>query len=648
MATIERLHQALINADAAGDVDAAKVFAAEIRRMQADQTKASEPTPAPEKRAKLSKGYLETIGAGLGAGVGNVALGAQNLVGMGLEKLGAEQAGKWLQENAAMGKRNLAQELQPYAEANPITAGGAQLLGEVGATLPTGAALAKGASMIPNLAQAAPTLIQALRTGGFGAGAGNVGTRMAGGALTGGASAALIEPEDVGTGAAIGAALPGALGAVKGLKALAYDPLMNQEAIAGKIYSRMAGTPQMAYEAAQNIRNVQPQTQGLTLTAGQRGGNVGLSALEDAISAQQASGQLAAKTRQQNMVLANVLRKHAGSKDARESMSKAVSQASDLLYEDARKAGFDPRVLTPEAQKNIAEFQKRIPEDVLAEARKLAQINGMPLNNDTSLTGLHWVKQALDDKISKAKAQGNGRQLFAYQKLQNDLLTGLENMQPLYGTARVTHQAGMVPINRMDVAQAMADKLIPATSGDIPERLNYAALAQAMRDPDALARRSTGFEGATFDTIFNPKQAQALRGVTTDASLLAENIKRGVGAAGQSATARRLATGNILSEHLAAEAPITSKLLEVLTRTPGVGMVGKGVGMVTSFATDKIEGQILAKMDDMLANNPEKVANLITKELATMNMPMRQQVLSALPQNVLKALPATIVSAKQD
>jgi len=178
--------------------------------------------------------------------------------------------------------------------------------------------------------------------------------------------------------------------------------------------------------------------------------------------------------------------------------------------------------------------------------------------------------------------------------------------------------------------------------------LNYAALAQAMRDPDALAQLATGFEGAKFDAIFNPKQAKALRGVTTDASLLAENIKRGVGAAGQSATARRLATGNILSEHLASEAPITSKLLEIVTRTPGVGMVGKGVGMVTSLATDKIEGQILAKMDDMLANNPQKVANLITKELGAMNMPMRQQVLSALPQNVLKALPATILSASQD
>jgi len=219
MATIERLHKALINADAAGDVDAARQFAAEIRRMQAEQPKASEPTPAPEKRAKLSKGYLETIGAGLGAGVGNVALGAQNLAGMGLEKLGAQQAGQWLQENAAMGKRNLAQELQPYAEANPITAGGAKLVAEIAGTLPAGGALAKGVSMLPGAASRAAPLIQSLRTGGMSTGqklapiataqgAKQLATKVAGGAATGATTAAILDPEDAVMGAGIGAALP--------------------------------------------------------------------------------------------------------------------------------------------------------------------------------------------------------------------------------------------------------------------------------------------------------------------------------------------------------------------------------------------------------------------------------------------------------
>lgn len=155
---------------------------------------------------KSQPGVLESLGAGLGSGVGNVALGAQNLVGMGLEKLGATSAGQWLQRDAAMGKEKLKSEVAPYKEANPMTAGGGELAAEIAATLPVGGALAKGVSMIPGVAQKAAPLVAALRTGGMTGG--NLATRAAGGAAVGGTSAALINPEDAGLGAGIGAALP--------------------------------------------------------------------------------------------------------------------------------------------------------------------------------------------------------------------------------------------------------------------------------------------------------------------------------------------------------------------------------------------------------------------------------------------------------
>lgn len=165
---------------------------------------------------KEDKGYIESIGAGLGKGVGTVALGAQDLVGMGLEKLGADSAGKWLQQDAAMGRQKLASEVAPYKEANPMTTGGAELAAEIGATLPVGGALAKGvtkaASYAPQIASKVNPLAEALRTGGFSAGgmtgAGGLAVRGAGGAAAGGASAALVDPNDAGLGAAIGGALP--------------------------------------------------------------------------------------------------------------------------------------------------------------------------------------------------------------------------------------------------------------------------------------------------------------------------------------------------------------------------------------------------------------------------------------------------------
>lgn len=202
--------------------------------MQIDPSKVQWDAPAidPSKvqwdNPKSQPGMVASLGAGLGSGVGNVALGAQNLVGMGLEKLGATSAGQWLQRDAATGKERLKSQVAPYKEANPITAGGGELVGEIVGTLPVGGVLAKGVSMIPGATTRAAPLIQSLRTGGMSTGqalapvattqgAKQVGTRVAGGAATGAATAAVLDPEDTALGAGIGAALPVVGRAVQGV-----------------------------------------------------------------------------------------------------------------------------------------------------------------------------------------------------------------------------------------------------------------------------------------------------------------------------------------------------------------------------------------------------------------------------------------------
>jgi uncharacterized protein YoaH (UPF0181 family) len=177
---------------------------------------------------KEQPGMLKSLGAGLGSGVGNVALGAQNLVGMGLEKLGAQSAGQWLQRDAATGKEKLKREVSPFKEANPMTAGGGELVGEIVGSLPVGGALAKGVSMIPGASARVAPLIQSLRSGGMSTGqalapvataqgAKQIGTRIAGGAATGAATAAVLDPQDAALGAGIGAALPVVGRAVQGV-----------------------------------------------------------------------------------------------------------------------------------------------------------------------------------------------------------------------------------------------------------------------------------------------------------------------------------------------------------------------------------------------------------------------------------------------
>lgn len=84
---------------------------------------------------------------------------------------------------------------------------------EVAGTLGVGGVLANGVRAVAGSGKAADIAATALETGGFRTGAkmslpADVATRAGAGAVTGGASAALVDPHDTGTGTAIGAVLP--------------------------------------------------------------------------------------------------------------------------------------------------------------------------------------------------------------------------------------------------------------------------------------------------------------------------------------------------------------------------------------------------------------------------------------------------------
>jgi hypothetical protein len=91
---------------------------------------------------------------------------------------------------------------------------GGKLGTEILGTLGMGGLLAKGAAMLPGAAKIAP-LIESIGSGGFRVGgltgAPALATRVAGGGITGGASAGLVNPEDAGVGVMVGGATPGAV-----------------------------------------------------------------------------------------------------------------------------------------------------------------------------------------------------------------------------------------------------------------------------------------------------------------------------------------------------------------------------------------------------------------------------------------------------
>jgi hypothetical protein len=97
---------------------------------------------------------------------------------------------------------------------------GGKLVSEVAGTLGVGGGLANMLGRSATLARTMPNAREAIRSAGMtagpvgafrGAAAGNMALRTAGGAITGGASAGLVDPENAATGAAFGGALPGAV-----------------------------------------------------------------------------------------------------------------------------------------------------------------------------------------------------------------------------------------------------------------------------------------------------------------------------------------------------------------------------------------------------------------------------------------------------
>jgi len=201
MATLDQLSAALVKADAAGNADDARALAAEIRKMRT--------APAAEKPSVGSMLKDEIMGSvpvqmGLGALRGAAGIGATLLtpydavVGNTKSITNPERRADI---DSAMPKIG--------AEPDSLAYGAGKLGAEIAGTAGVGGALAKGVTAV---APGATGFANALASGGFKAGAGggvgNLLTRAAGGAISGGAAAGLVNPEYAKTGAVVGGALP--------------------------------------------------------------------------------------------------------------------------------------------------------------------------------------------------------------------------------------------------------------------------------------------------------------------------------------------------------------------------------------------------------------------------------------------------------
>lgn len=152
------------------------------------------------------------------------------------------------------------------AETDSFGFGAGKLAGEIAGTMGAGGVLAQGvvraAPVLARAGVAAPTVARAataIRTSGFSAGpGGNLATRIGGGAVSGGASAGMVDPSNALTGAVIGSALPGAAKAAGKL-----GGAIRNSALGGKVSDEVAALARRAKELgitipADRIANSKP------------------------------------------------------------------------------------------------------------------------------------------------------------------------------------------------------------------------------------------------------------------------------------------------------------------------------------------------------------------------------------------------------
>jgi hypothetical protein len=549
MATLDELSRALVAADKAGDVQAAKILAGEITRMR------SQPAPMNVDPTDGMSG-LDKFRAGMGKAMVDAGRGLGQVVGLVSREDVAESRKRdaALMNTGAGMAGNIVGNVAPMVAAAPF--------------LPAAATIRGGAAI---------------------------------GALMGAIQPSVSTGETVGNialGGVAGGAVPAA---VRGYQAArsAAEPFYEagQQRIVGRALNRAAGADAPA--VAQRLRDASqpfvgpsqgiPRTiageyvPGSVPTVGQAAQNPGIAALERAAVAgnPEMTNAVSAQMTAQNAARVGVLEDMATWRAAADGSRLA---AASPLYEQAKKA-------TVATDKELSAVLERLPSKVMAKAEALAKMAGEPLQigkdlparlefvaggtktvpgghhgsktvqtpglldemgnpltrelpaQSAAYTGkaLHYIKLALDDAIGKTgdDALGATEKRLA-MSVKDDLLKKLDSSIPAYGQARGRFAELSRPVNQKDVAQELIDKSVNKLTGN----LQPAAYARNLTDDTAA--RATGMQSATLEGTMAPAQMNQLRSILLDVQRAnaAQTVGRGVG----SDTVQKLAYTNMLDQ----------------------------------------------------------------------------------------------------
>lgn len=602
---------------------------------QFDTPKANAANPFDQFDAAASNqqkpGIVQSLGAGAMRGVKDVIDGGAQMLASGFDKLAGTKEGERV---AAMNSAGKAEFDKEYKDSTAASVG--RVAGQVAATFPVGGALGAGvkaagaAGIAPRVAI---PLSEAISTGGMRAGslaadaslvarAADMGTRMAGGAITGGASAALVDPDSAAVGAGIGAALPPALAAAGKVgrvvgSAIAPFTQTGKDKIVGGVLRQFATDPDAAQAALRTAPEVVPGSVPSTAAAA---GDVGLAGLQRTVVNRNPvlAAELAERATAQNEARTRAIEAIAGN----QGKIAAAEQARDVATGAMREAALD-RAGNVQAQSLLGGIDNLLadPNNAgLLVQRALRQFRGQIADTakDGSINAraLYAIRKDINDVLG-GKLQGESgnlkrasSQLIGVKNMIDDAIEAASNrvapssergMAGAGERSMITRQAGAASADNMTGAQPAAswreylrqysEQSVPIDRMKALEDVMKRIQTGAMDTRGNLVMSSAKLnnilknEGDELARTLTPDQLQTLRNVQADlnASTLANTAGKAVG----SNTVQNLGSDRFLSE-------IAGK------RLAGSGLAQDTLGRVAGFAAKRSNAAIEDRLGEAM------------------------------------------------
>jgi hypothetical protein len=437
----KRLEEALIAADAAGDVEAATVLANEIRKMDA----AAKPSAQSQKKGRRGS-IADPLAQGATLGFADELVGA---IGATVGAFDPRLRGTTFGERYTGIRDQARQQKGEFEERNPKTA----LAAEIGGGIMTGGLGAKRA-VGTQVAKSLPKLV------GVGAGTGAAAGLGYSDADTVGGLAA-----DTATGAAVGGVVGGLLppvakavgrGVTAPFRHAAASRAAKPVAKLGQAIARDDSTPERVAATLRKLpagatiadaggKNVQDLARDVAVQPG-KARNIAKALFE---------GRRKLAPQRIDAAVRSALGQKGEFHAAKKALADRMKTEAAPLYEAAYK---QPLRLTPKLK---AVMNRPSMKDALRSGVRMAKEEGDVIGGNIQM--LDYAKRALDDKIGVALRAGENQKARALMGTKRALLDELDYQIPIYAKAR----AAFAGPKALDDALDMGRKFMTEDAEDI-------------------------------------------------------------------------------------------------------------------------------------------------------------------------------------